>query len=380
MNAHDTSLQGSNAVLPDTIIRKMLEEGSIGSFNPLDPDQIQPASIDLRLGKSIWRVRSSFLAGSRTVSDALKKVAMSEIDINSSHTFGALLEPGAVYVALLKEWVNLPSFVSGSTNPKSSTGRVDVLVRVITDYGVAFDQVPAGYKGPLYLLISPKSFPIHVCEYTRLAQLRLRVGSPTLSDDDLRLIDMQSSLVYGRSSVISNGLVMSVNLQADDPDAVVGYRAKRHAGVVYVDQTRRCKVQDFWVPIRGRDVVDGLILDPNEFYILASKEQLRVPTNLAAEMIPYETQMGEFRVHYAGFFDPGFGDWENGGVPSRAVLEVRAHDVGFLIEDGQMIGRLVYERLHSPCSETYGSDMGSHYQGQGLRLSKHFYEPEEEGL
>ena len=378
MTIEDLALKGSNAVLPDTIIQQLLDGGYIGSHNPLDPDQVQPASIDLRLGKTIYRVRSSFLAGDKTVIEAMKKVSMCQIDINSSHTFGALLEPGAVYVAPLKEYLDLPDFISATTNPKSSTGRVDVLVRVITDYGVAFDHIPAGYSGPLYLLISPKSFPIHVSEYTRLAQLRLRVGSAVLSDAELNAVNDEQSLVFSRPATISGGLVMSVNLLANNPDDIIGYRAKRHAGAVVMNQLRSHLVNDYWVPIFGRDVANGLILDPNEFYILASKERIRVPPHLAAEMIPYETKMGEFRVHYAGFFDPGFGDWHNGGQPSRGVLEIRAHDVGFLIEDGQMIGRLVYERLHSACAKTYGSDAGSNYQGQGLRLSKHFYEREGE--
>jgi dCTP deaminase len=266
-------------------------------------------------------------------------------------------------------------------NPKSSIGRLDVFARVITDYGVEFDRVRDGYKGPLYAELSPRSFSILVRSRSRLVQLRIRRGSPAVSDTALRRLHEEIGLVEppagtaATAGTIRDGLAFTVDVAGSAADGVVGYKARRHTDLVDVDRVRHYEPLDFWEPVhahRGTTGDAGIVLDPHDFYILASREAVVVPPDHAAEMLPYHTFVGEFRVHFAGFFDPGFGTQETGGAGSRAVLEVRSHEVPFLIEDGQMVGRLVYERLIARPDKLYGAGIGSSYQQQGLALSKHF--------
>jgi len=301
---------------------------------------VQPASLDLRLGARAWRVRASFLPGlGRTVRERLGQVSMHAIDL----TGGAVLERGCVYIALLQERLTLPPGLCARANPKSSTGRVDVFVRLLTDHGAAFDDVASGYDGPLYIEIAPQTFSVLVRSGTRLNQLRLKAGDPP------------------RLSVRDVGVDLTGEL--------AGFRARRHAGVVDLDHEDGHDPHDFWEPLIPRH--GELLLDPGEFYILASKEAVEIPVLQAAEMTPIDPSVGEFRVHYAGFFDPGFGTEEAGGVGSRGVLEVRSHETPFLLEDGQTVARLVFEPLTERPSRLYGEG-GSHYQRQGLKLSKHF--------
>ena len=283
---------------------------------------------------------------------------------------GAVLETGCVYVVPLLESLALPETVSAAANPKSSTGRLDVFTRVIADGVSAFDQIPAGYKGPLYAEICPQTFPVLVRTGSRLSQIRFRVGEA--ADGDHALAELQESerLVSSASADIAQGIALSVDLTGD-ANGLVGYRAKRHTGLVDVDLPGSCAVLDYWEPIHVREQ-KRLILDPDQFYILASKEAVHVPPTHAAEMMPFNPLVGEFRVHYAGFMDPGFGHGPAGGSGSRVVLEVRSHSVPFILEDGQIIGRLVYERMTEIPELLYGRDLGSNYQGQGLKLSKHF--------
>ncbi len=283
---------------------------------------------------------------------------------------GAVLETGCVYVVPLLESLALPETVSAAANPKSSTGRLDVFTRVIADGVSAFDQIPAGYKGPLYAEICPQTFPVLVRTGSRLSQIRFRVGEA--ADGDHALAELQESerLVSSASADIAQGIALSVDLTGD-ANGLVGYRAKRHTGLVDVDSPGSCAVLDYWEPIHVREQ-KRLILDPDQFYILASKEAVHVPPTHAAEMMPFNPLVGEFRVHYAGFMDPGFGHGPAGGSGSRVVLEVRSHSVPFILEDGQIIGRLVYERMTEIPELLYGRDLGSNYQGQGLKLSKHF--------
>jgi dCTP deaminase len=361
----------ATGILPSQSIAALVEAGAIRMDRPLDVDQIQPASLDLRLGTKAWRMRASFLPGPRTrVSDRIADLALHEIDL----TRGAVLETGCVYIATLLESLAMPEDLVAATNPKSSTGRLDVFTRVITDHGRAFDQVEAGYDGPLFAEIGPRTFPVLVRTGSRLSQVRFRRGEARIDDLALRDLQRRMRLVSTPDPDISGGVALSVDLDGfDDADGtrIVGYRAKRHTGVIDVDRRAAVDLLDFWEPLRPRGR-DELILDPNEFYILASKEAVHVPPDLAAEMVPFDPLVGEFRVHYAGFFDPGFGHAPDGLEAARAVLEVRSREVPFIIEDGQIVGRLVYERMIERPSILYGSGLNSNYQGQSLKLSKHF--------
>lgn len=362
----------TTGILPSQTMRALIDAGDIQSDTPIPDGQIQPASIDLRLGDIAYRVRGSFLPGPHaTVRGRLESFTMHEIDL----TDGAVLEKGCVYLVPLQERLNLKKEISGMANPKSSTGRLDIFTRVITDYTGEFDRVPAGYKGPLYAEISPLTFSIKLRTGTRLSQLRLRRGSPPSFETSMRRLHERSPLVAGsgveEADITSTGVAFTVDLQGDSDTGIIGYKAKRHADVIDVENIDHYNIQDFWDPIHNRGH-HNLTLDTDDFYILASKEAVSVPPDHAAEMRPYDTYVGEFRVHYAGFFDPGFGHDAAGGSGSRAVLEVRSHDVPFVLEDGQVVGRLVYERLTAVPDLLYGHDIGSNYQQQGLKLSKHF--------
>ncbi len=366
-----------HGVLPAQALRGLIAEGRIALEAPLGPRQLQPASLDLRLGPVAHRVRASFLPGpGSNVEAKLRDLVLHTFELTPSTgtNGGAVLETGCVYIVPLLESLNLDSCLSGSANPKSSTGRLDVFTRVIADGVAAFDQIPAGYKGPLYAEICPQTFPIMVRQGSTLSQLRLRSGPARIADADLRLLHIEHRLVSGGSEDIDGGLALSVDLAGDD-SGLVGFKARRHTALVDVDLTGGCAIADYWEPIRSvGDVKHSrrLILDPDQFYILASKEAVHVPPAYAAEMMPFNPLVGEFRVHYAGFMDPGFGHAPAGGSGARVVLEVRSHKVPFILEDGQIIGRLIYERLTEVPDLLYGRDLGSNYQGQSLKLSKHF--------
>jgi dCTP deaminase len=372
--AHDVPLRlDGHGILPDRMIAALVEMGAIIPATALDDDQIQPASIDLRLGEVAYRVRASFLPGARSrVRDKLALLSMHQVDL----TPGAVLEKDCVYIVPLVEHLALRRRTTALANPKSSIGRLDVFARVITDFGVEFDRVREGYKGPLYAELAPRSFSILVRTGSRLVQLRIRRGSPSFSDTALRRLHDEVGLVdrpagdAADPGTIREGLAFSVDVAGPAADGIVGYKARRHTGLVDVDRVRHYEAEEFWEPVRAQR--GGIVLDPHDFYILASREAVVVPPDHAAEMRPYQTSVGEFRVHFAGFFDPGFGTAETGGAGSRAVLEVRTHEVPFLIEDGQTLGRLVYERLLARPDKLYGRAIGSSYQRQGLALSRHF--------
>ncbi len=355
-------------ILPDRAIAALFDEGAIRAHRDLDADQIQPASLDLRLGEVAYRVRASFLPGSgHKVADKLDRFKLHEFDLSQ----GAVLETGCVYIVPLLEALQLPAAVEASANPKSSTGRLDIFTRLIADDSRAFDQIPAGYHGPLFVEVSPSTFPVIVRTGSRLSQIRFRRGDTTLSDKELTKLHEEQTLVATRQPDIrSNGIGLSIDLSGEK-DRLVGYRGKRHTGVIDVDRAGAHALLDFWEPIHDRGAGD-IVLDPNEFYILASREAVHVPPLFAAEMVPFDPLVGEFRVHYAGFFDPGFGHVGAGGAGSRAVLEVRSHEVPFILEHGQLVGRLVYEHLLDRPDRLYGADLKSNYQSQGLKLSKHF--------
>ncbi len=352
-------------ILTSKAIADFIAAGSIRLHRTADADQIQPASLDLRLGPVAYRVRASFLPGPKlTVEEKLNQVRLHSVNL----TDGAVLETGCVYIVPLQESLSLPKGISAAANPKSSTGRLDIFTRVITDRAQEFDKVPDGYAGPLYAEISPRTFPILAREGSRLSQIRFRSGPSTASDALIHALHKSDPLIAAGEINIDGGLALTVDLTGMVKDGPVGFRAKRHSALVDVDKKNALDVLDYWEPIWQKN---SLILDPDQFYILASKEAVRVPPTHAAEMVPFNPLVGEFRVHYAGFFDPGFGHTSGGGEGARAVLEVRSHEVPFILEDGQIIGRLVYEPLTEKPDKVYGQ-VGSNYQKQGLKLSKHF--------
>lgn len=329
----------THGVLSDSEIKKAIRQGWITADAAYLDDQIQPASLDLRLGQTAYRLRASFLpgAGAKVAERLDGELVMHKIDL----TQGAVLETGCVYLVQVQEELALPAHMHGAANPKSSTGRVDVFTRLITDGAQSFDYIPMGYHGPMWAEISPCTFSVLVRAGTRLSQIRLRRGLP----HPKREIDF------------------TMDLSLKGP---VGFRAKRHSGVVDVDRIGGYDPRDFWEPMEARR--GRVVLDPGQFYIFASKENVVIPPDEAAEMAPIRPELGEFRAHYAGFFDPGFGIAPHEG---RAVLEVRSRDVPFIVEDGQPVGKLVFEPLSGPVDRLYG-ESGSSYQGQGLKLSKHF--------
>jgi len=359
----------STGMRPGHILEKLTaDKREVLSDVPFVAHQIQPASIDLRLGPKAYRVRASFLPGPRaTVKEKLEEVVMHEFDL----TEGAVLETGCVYIVPLLERAEFSRRISGMANPKSSTGRIDVFTRLLTDYAQGFDQVAEGYHGPLYAEICPRTFPVVVRTGSRLSQLRIRHGSPSFTDTQLKRLNEESPLVDGEAQ-IDGGLALSIDLHGlkQDP-TVIGWRAKRHTGLIDVDKSNALDPFDYWDPI-ATPSSGTLILDPGEFYILVSREAVAIPPEYAAEMVPFNPLVGEFRVHYAGFFDPGFG-YAKGATPcAHGVLEVRSREVPFILEHGQIIGRLIFERLTDPPPFVYGADLGSNYQRQGLKLSKHF--------
>jgi dCTP deaminase len=360
----------STGILPSQDLKLQVNlTKEIFALEPILDNQFQPASLDLRLGAVAYRVRASFLPGkSATVNQKLEEFAMHKMDI----TNGGVLERGCVYIIPLLEGLALKHRMSAMGNPKSSTGRLDIFTRLITDYGTEFDQVREQYKGMLYAEVSPRTFSVLVRKGSRLSQIRIRRGSPSSSDESTWRLQKEYQVVSSAISEddIRKGVPVSVDVRGDKSGGLIGYKAKNHAGLIDIDKVQHYDVLDYWEPVyaprRG-----GLVLDPQDFYILASREAVKVPPTHAAEMIAYDTLVGEFRVHYAGFFDPGFGHPAAGGEGSRAVLEVRSYEVPFVIEDGQVVGRLAYERLTAIPDRLYGATNSS-YQGQGIKLSKHF--------
>jgi dCTP deaminase len=353
-------------VLASQEIEKLIASGAVVAEAPFVEGQVQPASLDLRLGQVAYRVRASFLTGhGRAVKDRLPDFEMHRIDLSQ----GAVLEKGCVYLVPLMERLALDQDTQAIANAKSSTGRLDLLTRVIADGGEEFDRIAPGYSGPLYAEICPRSFSVLVRPGMRLNQIRFRSGRSILTDSELKDLHESETLVSGGPPVIGDGLGFSVDLEPG-PGKLVGYRAKPHTGVIDLDRIGHYDPAEFW----ERLTTDKrqLILDPGAFYILVSREAVHIPPGYAAEMAPYLAMVGEFRVHYAGFFDPGFGHAAAGGHGARGVLEVRCHEAPFVLEHGQTVGRLVYERMSEVPKQLYGVGIKSNYQGQGLKLSKHF--------
>jgi dCTP deaminase len=361
-------------ILPSQFIGDLITSSRLLSSQPIDDAQIQPASIDLRLGPLAYRVRASFLPGKNsTVAGKLRNLALAEVDLSREPIF----EKGCVYIVPLMEELALPSEMSAKANPKSTTGRLDIFTRLITDGGEEFEKVPRGYRGKLYVEIVSRTFPIAVTSGMRLNQLRFIRGKERVSDKMLTSLDRQEGLVYNDDEEtasranIQQGLWIRLDLRGDNDNEIVAFKAKRNAPVIHLNKVAFYDPEDFWEPIYGR-ANKGAILDPGDFYLLASKEKIRVPPSFAAEMVPFDPTIGEFRIHYAGFFDPGFGYGSSDIRGTKAVLEVRAHEVPILMEDNQKVGRLIYSELMEVPKKIYGPSIGSSYQQQGLALSKQF--------
>ena len=364
---------GAGGVLPSQRLREAVNDGWITSLYNIPQSSIQPASLDLRLGRKAWRLRCSFLpAIGAPVMERAEALAIEEIDIDRG---GATLEPGRPYLIPLVEELHLPPHVRAKANPKSSTGRLDVFTRVLTDGNNRFDEIGAGYSGRLYLEVVPRSFAVKVEELLSLNQVRLETSPARVTDAEIPRIHEESPLLYidrhplrAADLEISDGLFLSVDLSGPH-NRVVGYRAKKNSHRLDLSQIRHYEWREYWEPVypeRGGRVV----LDPDLFYLLLSAEGVSVPPGYAAEMMAYDPTAGELRTHYAGFFDPGFGYDRDGG--SRAALEVRARDVPFMVEHRQPIAKLAYQRMAAEPDRLYGSQVGSNYQGQETMLSKHF--------
>jgi len=364
----------TTGILPSQEISNLIARGNISAQPAINPDHIQPASLDLRLGDMAHRVRASFLPGpNSTVEAKIKELRMTRVDLTGAPVF----EKDCVYIIPLVEELNLPENISGKANPKSTTGRLDIFTRLITDYGTEFDRVPPGYKGKLYAEVVSRTFTVALRAGMRLSQLRFVQGNPVAGDRTIKGLDQEESLVYMDDGDIPvkarlhRGLRITVNLEAAEAGEIIAYKAKRYAPAIELDKINFYATEEFW-EVRHQNASKSLILEPGDFYILASRERVRVPPDFAAEMVPFDPSDGEFRIHYAGFFDPGFGYGSSDIKGTRAVLEVRAHEVPFLMEHGQLVGRLNYMPLLSRPNKIYGTNIGSSYQHQALTLSKQF--------
>lgn len=366
--------------LANQSIELACHEGLIHSRVTLLASQFQPVSLDLRLGSRAYRIQSSFLPENDTVATKLKEVKLYEVDLRD----GGILEKGAIYLIPLLEELNFPKSLYGRTNPKSSTGRLDMFTRVIVDHGHRFDEIPCGYEGKVYLEVIPRSFPVRVREGLRLNQLRIFMGNPYLSDTQLKGHYKKTPILFNddgrpigvKDVKIDNGLFISLDLAGAGKDRVVAYKAKTNSSVIDMSLNRYYHPMDFWEPITLTQIRNKrLILEPESFYIMMSKEKICIWPHLLAEMVAYEPNSGELRTHYAGFFDPGFG-WHGGKAQknqgTRAVMEVRPHDVPFMVEDGQTFCRLKFENVIEKPTKIYGKEIKSNYYSQGLALSKYF--------
>lgn len=367
-------------ILPSQEIWELINNRKILSFAPIEESQVQPASIDLRLGKVAYRVQASFLP-SRTypIKKKIDDLKLAEIDLARP----TLLERGAVFVIPVLEQLALPFDIGGAANPKSTTGRLDIFTRLVTEGGMdfeehelQFEQVPKGYKGELYVEVVSRTFPIILQAGAKLTQLRFVRGKPPAATDNA-LERFDEGLVYFENgdvpakAVVGGGLRMSIDL-AGSGSSIVAYKAKRNSPAVDLSKTGAHDTAQFWDAIAA-PASRRLVLEPSDFYILASRERISVPSNWAAEMTQFDPSIGEFSVHYAGFFDPGFGYGTSGEIKgTKAVLEVRAHEVPILLEDAQVVGRLMYHKMASVPDKIYGQAIGSSYQQQGLALSKQF--------
>jgi dCTP deaminase len=365
-------------VLPAQMISEAIKSRWIYSECGEIPDEsIQPASLDLRLGDVAYRLRCSFLPDNEPVEEKLKRYQMGKIDLAGE---GGILEQNRPYLVPLEERLELPDGVRAKANPKSSTGRLDVFTRVITDNSFMFDEIPNGYRGRLYLEIVPRTFTIQVKPGLALNQLRLMVGQSSLTDSEIGELHAETPLLFRNGArlgshevAISNGLFLGLNLGRPKGGETVGFRAKENSSLIDLSKTNHYSTHAFWEEVESEPGA-RIVLHPEKFYLLLSQDSVRIPPEYAAEMTAYDPTSGELRTHYAGFFDPGFGHDPDVQAfkGSKAALEVRAHDVPFAVEHGQNICKLSFERMLEPPERLYGQTLASNYQGQEIALSKHF--------
>ncbi|MFQ5672467.1 MAG: 2'-deoxycytidine 5'-triphosphate deaminase [Nitrospinales bacterium] len=373
----ESRLYNKSGYLPSQHIDTLVHLGNIRAEQPIEDRQFQPVSLDLRLGPKAYRIQSSFLPENDTVEAKLKDVKLYEFDLRQ----GGVLEKGAVYLIPLMEELAFPGNVCGRTNPKSSTGRLDMFTRVIVDRGHRFDEIPSGYKGKMYLEIISRTFPVKVHVGLSLNQLRIFKGSSGISDRQLRFKYKKDPMLYNSQGLpislgqvkLDGGLFIGVDIEGDAGQPVIAYKAKHNSHVIDLTKKNHYNPTEFWEPVYSQKK-NRLILEPESFYIMMSKEKICIWPHLLAEMVAYEPNSGELRTHYAGFFDPGFG-WHGTDSPrqgTRAVMEVRPHDVPFMVEDGQTFCRLKFEKMIEPPTKIYGKSLQSHYHSQELTLSKYF--------
>jgi len=324
--------------------------------------QIQPSSIDLSLSDECYEIKTSFLSPDSKVRDKLNKIYSKKINLKTSKIF----KKNKTYIVRLNETLHLNNSISGHCNPKSSTGRLNIFCRTILDYCDEYEKIPKNYNGEIFLEITTRSFDIKISKGDKLNQMRLRKKTNNyLNDKDLKKINKRNALIFtNKKNIIENGLRISVDLSNDNK--ICAYVAKKTSLNINFSKISFYEIKKFWKPLKP--VNNSLIIEKNKFYILKSREKIRIPSNLAGEMIPYDTGIGDFRAHYAGFFDPGFGDPKG----SYAVLEVKTNELPFILEDGQTIARIKYEKLNKKTFLVYGSIINSNYQNQKLALSKHF--------
>jgi dCTP deaminase len=375
---------GAGALLSSQSLRRAVADGIVSAADDIPDSSFQPASIDLRLGPVAYRLRCSFLPGPRqTVAESLADYAMGKLSLEGE---GAVLDQNRPYLIPLLERVHLPPAISARANPRSSTGRLDVFTRVVTDRSEQFDDIAAGYSGQLFLEVVPRSFTIRVAQGLALSQLRLQTGPAGLSDAEVAKRHALQPLLFAAAGEpvpaidlrLRGGLFLSIDLSAANSAAggVVGYRAKKNSHLLDLTARDLYDARDFWEPV-VREPRDRVVLEPEDFYLLYAKELVRLPPDLAAEMVPFDPSAGEMRTHYAGFFDPGFGQREEGKAQgARAVLEVRAHDVPFVVSDGQRLCKLALQRLDEPSARPYGPQIGSRYHSQRVvLLPRQFKQP-----
>jgi dCTP deaminase len=365
-----------SGVLPSQRLREAVDrEWIVAGDWRIPQESIQPASVDLRLGEHAWALRCSFLPDSdSTVEEKIEDLAFERIDLRD----GATLERDRPYLVPLIEELRLPREIRAKANPKSSTGRLDVFTRVLTDRNHRFDEIAAGYRGKLYLEVVPRTFAIRVRTGLALNQVRLISGEGRLSDEQLIALHRETPLLYLESEPLSesalslgDGLFLSLDVSGFE-ESVVGYRAKKNSLPIDLTGAGALRWREFWEPVHP-EPGGRIVLEPEVFYLLLSAQGVSIPPSYAAEMLAYDPTAGELRTHYAGFFDPGFGYSrlsETHGA--RAALEVRARDVSFMVEHGQPVCKLAFERMAEEPDVLYGEDVGSNYQGQQTMLSKHF--------
>ncbi|MDA1284586.1 MAG: 2'-deoxycytidine 5'-triphosphate deaminase [Proteobacteria bacterium] len=322
-------------------IEELIKKKIILITSSFNKSQIQPASLDLTLSSNCYRIKASFIPNNKKVSQLIESLALSKINLNNEN----LLEKNCIYLCELNEHLNLNNAYSAKSNPKSTTGRLDIFTRLITDYGKEYDVVDRGYNGKLYLEIIPQSFSIIVKKGLSLNQIR-----------------------FYKDHLIINSFIKSQDISIYiKKNEICAYKAIKNTSAINLNKLNHYKINDFWETIIPKN--NNFIIEKDEFYILRSLENIKIKDTIAAELEPFGDNFGNFRVHYAGFFDPGFG---NNKLGTPAVFELRAYDTPFYVENKQKVARLNFYKLIEKSINTYGKKIKSNYHNQKLKLAKQF--------